>query len=70
MKPSATSILRLVLSFGISAVLLFLLVRSVDPSSLGLALSEADWRLIVPAIALYFVGAWLRAARLRRSRSS
>jgi len=62
-KPSRAAILRLVISFGISAVLLFLLVRSVDPASLGTALSEADWRLIVPAIVLYFAGAWLRSMR-------
>ncbi|HET6316339.1 MAG TPA: lysylphosphatidylglycerol synthase transmembrane domain-containing protein [Chloroflexota bacterium] len=54
---------RLVVSFGISAVLLALLIRSVDPASLGTALSEADWRLIGPAIALYFAAAWLRSIR-------
>jgi glycosyltransferase 2 family protein len=62
-KLSGGAIMRLVLSFGISAVLLFLLIRSVDSTSLGIALGEADWRLIVPAIVLYFVGAWLRAVR-------
>jgi uncharacterized protein (TIRG00374 family) len=55
--------LRLLVSFGISAVLLFLLVRSVDPSSLADALGSADWRLVVPAIGLYFVGTWLRSVR-------
>jgi len=55
--------LRFIVSFGISAVLLVLLVRSVDASSLGAALAAADWRLIVPAIVLYFIGAWLRSAR-------
>jgi glycosyltransferase 2 family protein len=63
MKIRPAAAIRLVLSFGISAVLLFLLVRGVDPSSLGTALSEADWRLIAPAVMLYFVGAWLRAMR-------
>jgi hypothetical protein len=55
--------LRFGVSFGISFVLLVLLVRSVDASSLGAALAAADWRLIVPAIVLYFIGAWLRSAR-------
>ncbi len=63
MKPTRAAVLRLVISFGISAVLLFLLVKSVDPSSLGIALSEADWRLIIPAIGLYFLGAWIRSVR-------
>ena len=60
MKPPA---LRFVLSFGISAVLVVLLVRSVDAQSLGSALGAADWRLIAPAVGLYFVAAGLRSAR-------
>jgi len=56
-------IIRFGVSFGISAVLLFLLVRNVDAAALGDALASADWRLIPPAVGLYFVGAWLRSAR-------
>ena len=56
-------VLRLVISFGISVGLLALLLRAVDLDSLRSALSSADWRLLVPAIALYFIGAWLRAVR-------
>jgi glycosyltransferase 2 family protein len=56
-------LLRFVISFGISAVLLVLLVRGVDAAALGEALSAADWRLIPAAIGLYFVGAWLRSVR-------
>jgi uncharacterized protein (TIRG00374 family) len=55
--------LRLVLSFGISAVLLVLVLRGIDANKLGAALGEADWRLIPPAVVLYFVGAWLRSVR-------
>src|SRR4029079_2961369 len=55
--------LRLIVGFGISAVLLFLLLRSVDPQSLGSSLGAADWRLIVPAVCLFFVGALLRSVR-------
>lgn len=57
-------ILRLVISFGISAALLiFLIAPNVSMDSLREALSEADWRLIPVAIVLYFVGAWLRSMR-------
>jgi glycosyltransferase 2 family protein len=63
MKPSRAAVLRLAISFGISAVLVLLLVKSVNPTSLAEAFGEADWRLIVPAIGLYFVGAWLRSMR-------
>src|SRR5262249_61519452 len=65
MKPSRGAVLRLAISFGISAVLVLLLVKSVNPTSLAEAFGEADWRLIVPAIGLYFVGAWLRSMRAR-----
>jgi uncharacterized protein (TIRG00374 family) len=60
-----TATLRFLLPFGISAVLLFVVVRSLqgDAGQLTAALSAADWRLILPAIALYFIGVWLRSAR-------
>jgi glycosyltransferase 2 family protein len=57
------SALRLAIGFGISAVLLLLLIRSVDPDSLRSALSAADWRLLAPAVGLFFLGAWLRSVR-------
>ncbi len=51
--------------FVISAALLLLVANSVrgEADQLGAALGAADWRLIVPAVALYFVGVWLRSAR-------
>ena len=57
--------LRFFVPFVISAGLLYLVVRSVEGEAADLtaALGAADWRLIVPAIALYFVGVWLRSAR-------
>jgi uncharacterized protein (TIRG00374 family) len=57
--------LRFLLPFGISAVLLFLVVRSLEDeaSQLTAAFGSADWRLIIPAIGLYFIGVWLRSAR-------
>jgi uncharacterized protein (TIRG00374 family) len=60
-----TATLRFLLPFGISAVLLFVVVRSLqgEAGQLTAALSAADWRLILPAIALYFIGVWLRSAR-------
>jgi glycosyltransferase 2 family protein len=57
--------IRFFLPFAISIVLLVLVARSLEGEApqLGAALSAADWRLIVPAIALYFIGVWLRSAR-------
>lgn len=60
---SARRLTRLGLGFGISALLLVLLFRSVDVAALGRALAVADFRLLPPAIALYFVGVWLRSRR-------
>jgi uncharacterized protein (TIRG00374 family) len=62
--------LRFLIPFGISAALLYLVFRSVQGqdsalSQLTTALNSADWRLILPAIMLYFVGVWLRSARWR-----
>jgi uncharacterized protein (TIRG00374 family) len=57
--------LRFLVPFAISAGLLYLVVRSVagEPGQVLAALAAADWRLFPPAIALYFVGVWLRSAR-------
>ncbi|HEV7666613.1 MAG TPA: lysylphosphatidylglycerol synthase transmembrane domain-containing protein, partial [Chloroflexota bacterium] len=57
--------LRFLIPFVISAALLILVVRSLgdEVSQLPAALGKADWRLIPPAIALYFAGVWLRSAR-------
>ncbi|MBV9543845.1 MAG: flippase-like domain-containing protein [Chloroflexi bacterium] len=57
--------LRFFLPFVISAVLLLLVVRSVSGewNDLLAALASADWRLLVPAVGLYFCGAWLRSMR-------
>jgi uncharacterized protein (TIRG00374 family) len=57
--------LRFFAPFAISAALLVLVVNSVrgEADELAAALGSADWRLIAPAIGLYFVGVWLRSAR-------
>jgi glycosyltransferase 2 family protein len=59
--------LRFFAPFAISAALLILVVNSLrgEADQLTAALSSADWRPIVPAVALYFVGVWLRSARWR-----
>jgi uncharacterized protein (TIRG00374 family) len=59
--------LRFVVPFVISAGLVFLVVRSLEgeATQLTAALSAADWRLIAPAIVLYFVGVALRSVRWR-----
>jgi glycosyltransferase 2 family protein len=56
---------RLWLPFALSAVLVLLLINTVrgEADQLAAALSSANWLLLVPAIALYFVGVWLRSAR-------
>lgn len=57
--------LRLAFPFIISAVLLLLVVNSVrgEADQLGDKLGAADWRLLIPGVALYFVGVALRSAR-------
>ena len=59
--------LRLFAPFAISIVLLILVINGVrgEAGELSAALGSADWRLIVPAVGLYFVGVWLRSARWR-----
>src|SRR5437660_5731805 len=58
---------RFLAPFAISAALLILVINSVhgEAGELTAALGSADWRLIVPAIGLYFIGVWLRSARWR-----
>ncbi len=55
--------LRLALGFGVSAVFVALLLRTVDLSDLAAAMAAADFRLVVPSIALYFAGLWVRSLR-------
>src|SRR5712692_6861860 len=57
--------LRFFVPFVISAALLYFIIRSVaaEPGQVIATFVAADWRLIAPAIALYFVGIWLRRAR-------
>src|SRR5204863_4413553 len=49
----------------ISAVFLLLVANSLrgEVDQLSAALASADWRPIVPAVALYFVGVWFRSMR-------
>ncbi len=56
---------RFFLPFVISAIFLLLLANSLrgQVDQLGSALGSADWRWIVPAIVLYFIGALLRSVR-------
>ena len=59
------SSVRLLLPFALSAILLLLLINTLrgEADQLTAALRSANWLLIAPAIALYFVGVWLRSAR-------
>jgi uncharacterized protein (TIRG00374 family) len=56
---------RLVLPFALSAVLLFLLINTVrgEADQLTSALRSVNVLLILPAIALYFIGVLTRSAR-------
>jgi uncharacterized protein (TIRG00374 family) len=56
---------RMLLPFVFSAVLVALLVNTLrgEADQLGAALGSANWPLLVPAIALYFAGIWLRSVR-------
>ena len=49
----------------VSAVLLALLVVTVDRAELWQALSSANYLYLAPAVGLYFVGQWCRAKRWR-----
>ena len=49
----------------VSALLLFVLFRSVDGEALIAGFLEADPRLLLPGLAFYFAGVWLRAMRWR-----
>jgi glycosyltransferase 2 family protein len=59
--------LRLLIPFAISAGLLILLVNSLRDQlgDIPADLAKADWSFIPPAIALYFVGVWVRSLRWR-----
>jgi uncharacterized protein (TIRG00374 family) len=59
------STLRLLIPFAISAGLLILLVSSMRDQlgDIPADVARADWSLIPPAIALYFVGVWVRSMR-------
>lgn len=59
------SFARPVLGIALSAGLLLLLVREVDLPSVREAFAGVRWSLIAAVVALYFAGAWLRAARWR-----
>lgn len=55
--------LRLLAGVATSVVLVALLLRVIDPGELASAVAALDMRLIPPAVALYFVGVWVRAVR-------
>jgi glycosyltransferase 2 family protein len=58
---------RLLLPFVFSAILILLLINVLrgEADQLAAALRSANWPLLAPAIALYFVGVWLRSIRWR-----
>ena len=54
---------RAALGFGVSLLLLALLLRASNPAELLHALGAADFRFVVPAILLYFCGVAVRSVR-------
>ncbi|MDQ6671591.1 MAG: flippase-like domain-containing protein, partial [Chloroflexota bacterium] len=60
-----TGTLRFGIPFAISAGLVVLLAYGMrdKASELPSALAAADWRLIPPAMGVYFLGVWVRSVR-------
>ncbi|MBI4494569.1 MAG: flippase-like domain-containing protein [Chloroflexi bacterium] len=56
---------RALLGGLVSAAFLFALLRSIDLNAVLAGLLDANPLLLVPALALYFCGVWLRSARWR-----
>ena len=56
---------RLWLGVGVSAVFLVFLAWTIELEDLVRALKEANYLYLVPAVAIYFVGIYFRAARWR-----
>jgi uncharacterized protein (TIRG00374 family) len=56
---------KLLLGMIISAVFLYFAFRSVDPDELVSAFRTADYRYVIPAVALSLISIWFRAVRWR-----
>ncbi|HZU05322.1 MAG TPA: lysylphosphatidylglycerol synthase transmembrane domain-containing protein [Chloroflexota bacterium] len=56
---------RVWLGVAVSLLCLYLLFRALDPAALGTALRQVNPLYILPALAIYFGGVWLRAWRWR-----
>jgi uncharacterized protein (TIRG00374 family) len=54
---------RVWLGLAVSIVCLWLVFRSLDPAALGVALAQANFLYVLPAVAVYFLGVWLRSVR-------
>lgn len=54
---------RFWLGLGITIVFLYLVFRQVNIQELTTALASADYRWLLPALAVYLTGYWLRAIR-------
>ena len=54
-----------ILGIGISALLLWLALRTISFRDVGAAFSAANYALLAPALALYFAGVAVRAVRWR-----
>jgi glycosyltransferase 2 family protein len=54
---------RVWIGFAVSAVFLYIALREQDFAEIGAALRQVNYWTLIPAIALYFVGVYLRAFR-------
>src|SRR2546423_9523240 len=54
---------RVWLGLAVSLVCLWLVFRSLDTAALGAALAKANFLYVLPALAVYFLGLWLRSLR-------
>ena len=56
---------RLWLGVGVSSAFLLFLIWTIDVDDLLLALREANYLYVIPAVVIYFIGVYLRAVRWR-----
>jgi glycosyltransferase 2 family protein len=54
---------RVWVGLAVSLACLWLVFRSLDPQALGAALAQANFLYVLPALAVYFLGVWLRSVR-------
>jgi uncharacterized protein (TIRG00374 family) len=54
---------RVWLGLAVSLACLWIVFHSLEPAALGAALAQANFLFVLPALAVYFFGVWLRSIR-------